>query len=653
MYLKDNHTSFHEDDPINLNACTYLHNYFFQKNDVILSEKFSGLVETFPLFSGDDVDNLANYLLKKLSQGEGLEVLNRIEEGEYRPSKKLMQHVSNVIKGKPEYILIDEQLVAYDSVLSAAKKGFHDRRKRVIIINGGPGTGKSVIAINLMADLLSKNYNAQYATGSKAFTETLRKAIGRRGAIQFKYFNSYSGAPIDAVDVLICDESHRIRKTSYNRFTPKAKRSKQPQVEELIKASKVGVFFVDNKQVVRPDEIGSSGYIKENAGLLDCDIYEYDLKVQFRCCGSEAFVNWINNTLGIEKTPYSIWNGEEQFDFQIFSSPEALEKAIREKANEGYSARVTAGFCWKWSKKPKSDGTLENDIVIGNYKRPWNARHNATKLAHGIPKAQLWAYEPMGIDQIGCIYTAQGFEFDYVGVIFGNDLGYDPDNQCWVGHDSNSYDSQVKRSGERFLELVKNTYRVLLSRGMKGCYVYFMDRETERFFRSRSENIPVVELDEEVAPKVIELRPYFNALPLFDMRAAANPKYDSLDGFYADEGSYGWLHLEGGPFSKDRYLVRIEGDSMEPRIPDGSVCLFRKDPGGSRNGKIVLCRISEYGGAPLAVVKRYRSSRKPSLDSIGEAIKITLSSINSKHEDIELTEGNEIKVLGIFERVVS
>ena len=653
MFLQDNHTAFHEGEPIGLTACTYLHNYFFQHHDVLLSEKFQSLLESFPLFSGDEVDKLADYLLLSLSKGEGLDVLKRVEDGKYRPSKKLMQHVAKVIKGKPEYVLLDEQLVAYDSVLVTAKKGFHDRRKSAIIIRGGPGTGKSVIAINLMADLLNQGFNAQYATGSRAFTETLRKAIGARGAIQFKYFNSYVTAPYNAVDVLICDESHRIRKTSDKRFTKKKERSKLAQVEELIKATRVAVFFVDDRQTVRPGEIGSSQYILEHAQRLNCDIKNYDLRVQFRCMGSDAFVSWVNNSLGIERNAHILWNGEEAFDFRIFPSPHSLEGEIRKRATEGYSARLTAGFCWNWSSKPNPNGTLKEDVVIGDYRRAWNARPEATRLAQGIPKATLWAYESGGINQIGCIYTAQGFEFDYVGVIFGNDLVYDYSKQDWTGLPGNSYDSEVKRGKEKFTDLVKNTYRVLLSRGMKGCYVYFMDKDTERFIRSRTEKLPVEEPAKKAPPKVIDLRPYINALPLFDLRVAANPRFNLVDGFLPDESNFGWVHVQGGPFTKESFLVRIEGDSMEPGIPDGSICLFKKDLGGSRNGKTVLCRVSEQGGAPVAVVKRYRSVRQANAEHLGEAEKIILSSSNPGYDDITLREGDEVEILGVFERVIA
>ncbi len=487
LYLQDTHTAFYADEkPVQLAACSYLHNYNYYAEDELFSTKFQNAIMENPLFTGDDVPKLCTYLTSRLDLGEGLDVLKRIEESKYRPSKKLMEHVGNVIKHKPEYILLDEQQIVYDRVISCAKQGFHDKQKNIIIIKGGPGTGKSVIALNLMADLLLMGYNAHYATGSRAFTQTLRKIIGTRGVPQFNYFNSYMGVEPNQIDVLIADESHRIRKTSSSRYTPKSDRSERPQVEELIDVAKVAVFFIDDKQVVRPDEIGSVQYIKEYAENRNCRVFEYQLETQFRCNGSEAFINWINNTLGIERTPNVLWDMKEDFDFQIFNSPQELEDAIRNKVREGNTGRVTAGFCWKWNY-PDVNGYLPDDVVIGKYKRPWDARPEAKKLAPGIPPASLWAYDPNGINQIGCVYTAQGFEFDYVGVIFGEDLIFSFDINDWIGLRDNSADNVVKRSKDQFRELVKNTYRVLLSRGMKGCYVYFMDKNTANFFKSRIE----------------------------------------------------------------------------------------------------------------------------------------------------------------------
>lgn len=487
-FLEDSHTAFHDDDGIarvELSACSYLHNYHPEDGDILLSEIFAPLVKRAPLFSADDVGGLKDFLTTHLEAGEGMDVLHRVEEGAYRPSKKLMEHVATVIKGQSQYVLLDEQLVVFEKVLQCAREGFHDRRKAVIIVKGGPGTGKSVIAINLMAELLKGEYTAHYATGSRAFTETLRKVIGSRGSAQFKYFNSYLGAAPNAIDVLIADESHRIRVESHNRFTKKEDRTNVPQIRELLQVAKVGVYFIDDRQVVRPGEIGSVKHIRTFAEAAGCHVFEYELEAQFRCAGSAGFVNWIDNTFGIAKTANVLWDGTESFDFQIMTSPQAVEDAIREKAESGQSARMTAGFCWKWSD-PNKDGTLVEDVQIGDYCRPWNAK-SGSRLAKGIPKESLWATEPGGFDQVGCVYTAQGFEFDYAGVIVGLDLTYNFDRQEWVGHSDRSFDSMVKRAGDTFVEMVKNTYRVLLSRGMKGCYVYFMDKDTERFVRSRME----------------------------------------------------------------------------------------------------------------------------------------------------------------------
>ncbi len=244
-----------------------------------------------------------------------------------------------------------------------------------------------------MSDLLRQDINTHYATGSKAFTETLRKVIGSRGSSQFKYFNSYTQANSNEIDVLICDEAHRIRETSNSRFTPKVKQSHKSQIIELLDVAKVSVFFIDDKQVVRPNEIGSADFIREQAKLNGCHIIEYELEAQFRCAGSNGFVSWVNNTLGIERTANTIWEGDQNLDFCIFSTPDELEAAIRQKAAEGFTARMTAGFCWPWSK-PRHDGTLVEDVHIGNFRRPWNATLMQVNL---LPVSRKHHFGPMRV----------------------------------------------------------------------------------------------------------------------------------------------------------------------------------------------------------------------------------------------------------------
>ncbi len=658
-YLQDTQTAFYEtDNPVQLNSCAYLHNYNFYKDDVIFSDKFKPVLRASPTFTADDTVSFEKYLKQKLEKGRGIDVLTRVENGRYRPSKKLMEHVSQVIKGNAQYVLLDEQLIVYDKVLACARDSYHDKQKTTLIIKGGPGTGKSVIALNLMADLLIGGYNSHYATGSKAFTGTLRKIIGQRGSAQFKYFNSYGQADTDSVDVMIADEAHRIRVTSNSRFTRREHRSNLPQIEEILKASKVSVFFIDDDQIVRPNEIGSVDYIKTTSEKFKSKVYEYELEAQFRCAGSDGFVNWINNTLGIKRTASILWDRSEKFDFEIMNSPQELEDSIRKKVSHGFTGRVAAGFCWKWSM-PRADGTLIDDVVIGDYKRPWDAKPEATKLAPGIPKAELWAYDPNGIDQIGCVYTAQGFEFDYIGVIFGPDLVYDFKKQDWTGLKENSADSVVKRSKEQFVDLVKNTYRVLLTRGLKGCYVYFMDKSTEDFFRSRMEdsekNVRIVS-DRAIKTNSIEFdyeisveKQFVTHLPVCSLKAAATAFSEAQ----AVE-QLGWKKVDVKfRLNESYFIAQVVGKSMEPSIKDGDYCIFQKERGGSREGKVVLVecnRINDPENGQKYTVKRYHSEKELFDDGTWQHKKIILSPDNKSFEDIilENVAADDFKVIAEF-----
>ena len=487
-YLADYQPAFYEGPtPVGLRACAYLHNYTPHEVDPLFATQYAPYIKECPVFTGDDVPKLTGFLREVLVSGDDQHALRRILEGKFRPSKKLLDCVGRVLEGKPEYVLLDEQLVAFERVLAAARDGFKDRRKTAVLIRGGPGTGKSVIALNLLSALSREGRNAHYVTGSRAFTETLRKIVGPGVDAQMTYTNSYMDTDFNEIDILICDESHRIRATSSNRFTKAAKRSNRSQVQELFDAGKVLVFFVDDRQVVRPAEIGSASVIIDTAKANGARLFDYKLEAQFRCAGSAEFVSWIENTLEVDRNANILWNTNDKFEFRIVDSPQALDTAIRSKLAAGHTARLLAGFCWEWSN-PQSDGSLVEDVVIGDFRRPWNAKSGAGHLKRGIPKESLWAYDARGVDRVGCVYTAQGFEFDFAGVIVGPDLIY-RSGKGWVGQRECSFDTVVKRSKDDFVNLIKNTYRVLFSRAMSGCYVYFTDKETENFFRSRMETV--------------------------------------------------------------------------------------------------------------------------------------------------------------------
>jgi DUF2075 family protein len=479
QWLLDNHTVFYEDG-VSLAGVSWLHNLQFDPGEELFAPKHAGYLATNPLFTGDQSDALAEYLNSRLSEGEGETVMAKVLESQYRPSKKLLEHTAEMVAGQQEFILLDEQFVVFESVLAGAREGFHSTHKRVMLVKGGPGTGKSVIALHLVGRLAKDGYNAQHATGSKAFTENMRRIVGKRAKAQFAYFNQFGNAAPNDIDVLILDEAHRLRETSAHRFQPKAQRTDLAQVDELVRSAKTSVFFIDDLQAVRPNEVGSTALIHEAAARNNADIQEFELETQFRCAGSKAFVSWVDHTLGLDETANPVWDGSEGFDFRIVDSVEQLDAMIRSKADAGHTARLVAGFCWPWSD-PLDDGSLVPDVKVGTWQMPWNAKSDAGRLADGIPQERFWASDPRGINQVGCIYTAQGFEFDYVGVIFGRDLRWDPDSQDWVADRAHSYDSVVKRSGDQFLDLLKRTYRVLLTRGMKGCYAYIEDAATRRY----------------------------------------------------------------------------------------------------------------------------------------------------------------------------
>lgn len=477
-YLSDFYTVFY-DNGFNISGLSYLHNALYTLHPQYTDDSFGALLDEFPLFYGDQSDRLCELLHENMVLGSGEYIMNEILDSEIRPSKKLLEHAGAIIGGNKVYTLLDEQQVAYNAVRSAIRGRFKDPRKTVIIVKGGPGTGKSVIAMRLLADLASNDYKVLSATGSRAFREGLRQSVGNRAGKLFRYFNNFMTTPYNALDVLICDEAHRIRYTSTNRFTPRSERTNTPQVDELIRAAKVPVFLLDDKQVVKPDEIGSGDYIEEAAKRLECEIRVFDLRAQFRCNGSVEYVDWVDSMLSLSEEGQKKLSTSE-YDFRILGSPKELDLLIRRRASEGELARMVAGFCWPWSA-PKSDGTLVNDVVVDSWTRPWNAKSNAGRLAPGIPKEIRWAYEPGGMEQVGCIYTAQGFEFDYCGLIFGKD--FVQRNSSWIFQKEYNKDRNLRGSDD-LLPYVRDIYRVLLTRGMKGTYVYFQDRETEDFFKS-------------------------------------------------------------------------------------------------------------------------------------------------------------------------
>jgi uncharacterized protein len=404
------------------------------------------------------------------------------------PSRQLLAHAADEVKHREQFVLLDEQQVAYEVVEQAVDRAGDENTKTVVIVLGGPGSGKSVVALSLLGELSRAGRRVLHATGSSSFTNTLRKiVVGSRSARAqqvFVYFNSFIGERRNSLDVLLCDEAHRIRETSVNRFTKADRRAQAGrQVQELIDVARVPVFLLDEHQVVRPGEMGSEAAIRAAAEAAGCRVSVVRLDGQYRCGGSDLYDQWVRRLLGLSRLPPVPWSEltrgtDDGYRVAALPSPAALESWLATR--EPDTARIAAGYCWRWSDPVVVDGTkaLVDDVRIGDWRRPWNAKPE--KPVPGAPASHFWASDPRGFGQVGCIYTAQGFEYDWSGVIFGDDFVRRGDR--WEARHDRSFDGQVKKAGDReFPALVRNTYKVLLTRGMKGTAVFSTDPETQAF----------------------------------------------------------------------------------------------------------------------------------------------------------------------------
>ena len=482
-YLVDFTRTLHEErDPVA--GAAYLHN---ATGD--LEQRLGGYPQSSRgrLFTGAGRGRFVEFLRSRLDPGvSGAPYADRLLRSAAAPSRQLLTVVADELAAREQFVLLDEQAVAFDLVLHAVEEARASDRKTAVIITGGPGSGKSVIALSLMGALAARGRTVVHATGSRAFTQTLRDVSGfrkNRATTVFKYFNSFMDAERNGLDVLILDEAHRIRETSANRYTRAELRTGRAQVDELLATARVPVFLLDQHQVVRPGEMGTAQGIAEHARAAGLQVHEVSLDAQFRCGGSEAYVDWAQRLLGLTGDGPVPWGSDERFSLDVVETPAELESRLAAYRDEGYGARMTAGFCWSWSV-PTANGSLVPDIEIGSWSRPWNLKGD--RGLPDAPPASLWASRPDGFGQVGCVYTAQGFEYDWNGVIIGPDLVWRHDR--WISRRKFSKDPEFRSastvSDAQFDRLVRHVYKVLLTRGMVGTLLYSTDEKTRELLRS-------------------------------------------------------------------------------------------------------------------------------------------------------------------------
>jgi DUF2075 family protein len=480
---------FEKNPLLSLYSYAYCHNYARKDNQGLHDPVYRQLISEFPLYTREDTKQLGLKLKELLGNGSGFEIFNRFMQSRLLPSKKLLENVHRIINNDAVFSLLNEQLVAKNLIWAKYRAAEKKKEKSVIIVHGGPGTGKSVIALNILAEAAYRKKHVMYGCKSKPFTEGLRKMVGRGGEIMFNNLYRFVPSKIreNDIDILLIDEAHRVEKTSNHQYTKPQDRTDMPQIEQLVRCAKTTVFFIDDRQNVRSSEVGNSELIRQAGTKFGAGIHEVTLETQYRCMGSNDYLLWIESVLGYSDE-HRIFRKDDQFDFRIFSSPDEIMEHLNEKEKEKpNSARIVAGFCWPWSSKLGENGELAKDVVIGDFAMPWETHDKITRIPKGYVKWYEWAYRTEGIKQVGCIYTAQGFEFDYVGVIIGNDLRFDPKSGKLSADIHATKDPMLKRSPDNFEKHVKNIYRTLMTRGMKGCFVYFTNPQTESYFRERME----------------------------------------------------------------------------------------------------------------------------------------------------------------------
>lgn len=477
-----------EKEKIILHPCAYLHNYVaLESNDPLLNEVYSEYINKAPVFSKGEAVKLRNFISKFVKKGDEGKGLFYIENGKIRPSKSLQDALLLMLEGNEEFLMIDDQKVVYEKIRKSTKKAMLSGEKKVFIVEGGPGTGKSVLAINLLVKLLSENLLTYYVSKNSAPREVYNKKL--RDRYSKKYIDNLfkgSGCFIDVnsneIDIILVDEAHRLMKKS-GIF----KNLGENQVKEIINSSKVSVFFIDENQRVTMDDNGSISEIEKFASKFNAKVTKLKLTSQFRCNGSDGYLSWIDDVLEINNT--GNFDGFDfNYDIKILDNPNEVYKTIKDLNSENNKARMLAGYCWDWVSK-KDINKYDIEIDDYDFKMKWNLSNTKT-----------WAIDKDSINEVGCIHTAQGLEFDYVGVIIGEDIRFedgmivtDFTKRAKTDKSLNGIKKLYKENPNKALdisdEIIKNTYRTLMTRGQKGCYIYCVDKALSIYLKNRIELI--------------------------------------------------------------------------------------------------------------------------------------------------------------------
>lgn len=496
---------FVEESNVNINSCAYLHNMKSAK--IIKHDQFSKYFDIGSVFIKRDKSKFIQYIVNFISKGDNCKIINGVSNSVIRPSQKLALKVGEIMKSREIYIPNEEQKKAIDTILRASIDGVsvaqlniarkesvlrkifskfskqNSTKKQVIIIEGGPGSGKSVIAVNVLAKLIEAQKNSMYCTPNTPLKDNIRINFDKESSDNFndsfKGPDGFTNGDLNEFDVLIIDEAQRLlEKNPRNAnllFSP----------DRVIETALCSVFFVDERQMTSFKDIGSIKRILDAAENHKASIQRFDLQSRFRCNDSMEYEQWLGNILGYEDEEISF--SSVNFNFEVMDSATDLFDKIRKLDSKEEIARLTASYCWEYKSRQNPDAI---DFILdgGDFTAQWNSNFSGSAK-------QTWLASD-SIERIGWVNEIQGNEVDYVGVIIGPDIYYNPEKDILeIDYNKHNIKSQAKKgckaaigrkengAVERCENAIRNCYWVLLTRGSKGCFVYSEDPQVRDYLK--------------------------------------------------------------------------------------------------------------------------------------------------------------------------
>jgi len=474
----ENYCEYVEKYQVNLIPCAYLHNFKENYRDHLDNELYKTAIELAPIFLKIDALKLRSFIKTHVKKCDNGELLYGIENGKIRPSKALQDALVLMMDGNEEFVMIDEQKVVYSTILRLVELSQKNNKKYTVIVEGGPGTGKSVLAIQLLVELRDKlvNYVTKNAAPRNVYFQKLRQEKYKLSYVKnlFKSSGAYVNTKKNTYDCLLVDEAHRLNEKS-GLFANLG----ENQIKEIINASKVSVFFIDEDQIVTSKDFGSIKEIIKCAKELNSEVLggeEYKLTSQFRCNGSDGYLAFLDHILEIRET--ANYDGfTNDYKFEVYDNPTLMREDLRNLNRINNKARMIAGYCYDWITQKNKDENIYDISLDYDFNAKWN--FNTTNT---------WAIDEDSFDEVGCIHTSQGLEFDYVGVIIGKDLIFRNGHVLTDPYKRAKTDQSLRglkkdKDAQLIDRIIRNTYKTLLTRGQKGCFVYCEDRELAEYIK--------------------------------------------------------------------------------------------------------------------------------------------------------------------------